>query len=123
MATLKGAKRKVTATAKRLQLKPYVRLPRDLLSRPPVRRRHTPAHLNYLWPFEFGVMDAVIAVASAHWHRDISTQAFAYSGKKQRQLHDEMEHKRNLLRIGIATRPTFDGRRMTSKEMFEQFGH
>ena len=123
MGKLAAATPKVTATAKRLQLKPYVRLPRDLLSHPPIRHRHTPKKLRYLEPFDFGVMAAVIAFASAQWHRDISTQAFAYSGKKQRELHAEMEYKRNLLRIGIRTRPTFDGRRMTSKEMFEQFGH
>jgi hypothetical protein len=122
MAKLAAAKAKVNEPAKRLKLKPYVRLPRDLLSQPPIRHRHTPASLNYLSPFDFGVMHAVIAVASAHWHREISTQAFTHSGQRQRQLHEEMARKRNLRRGGIATRPTFDGRRMTSKEMFEQFG-
>jgi hypothetical protein len=129
MRKLAAAKAKVNEPAKRLKLKPYVRLPRDLLAQPPIRHRHTPASLNYLWPFDFGVMAAVIAVASTRWHGKLSSQAFADSGERQRQLHAEMERKRNLRLIGIKTRPAFDGRRMafdgrrmTSKEMFEQFG-
>jgi hypothetical protein len=119
---LAATKRKVNENAKRLKLKPYVRLPRDLLSHPPIRHRHTDPSLHYLWTFEFGIMAAVIVVGSAQWHRQLHAKAFAYSGKQQRELHEEMEWKRAHRLAGIPTKPPFDGRRQTARQMFEDLG-
>src|SRR5262245_32469768 len=112
----------VTTTAKRLQLKPYVRLPRALLSHPPIWRRHTDAGLCYLPPFEFGIMAAAIVVGSAQWHRDISAQAFRASGKQQLLLHDKIARNRANYDLELPSKPPFDGRRQTSQELFEKFG-
>src|SRR5262245_50848875 len=96
MATLKGSKRKVTASQRR-PLKPaFVCIARDILLVPPVAHRHTSAAKNFLTRFEFGIALAVIAAATRQWSEDRHARAFEDGGERiQRQKHKLQAAQRN----------------------------